>query len=148
MKVVKLLLVTLAVAVFFTSCKQEDTPEKVMMKFANHFAAGEYTEAAAYGTASTVQLLEMMEALASVGSYLPGDDEPELYSLDDFDCTVSGATALCKFIEYGEIAEVTLIREEGKWLVDIPLDDMYDEDDWFEDEDEDWYSDEADSILN
>lgn len=148
MKVVKLLLLTLAVAVFFTSCKQEDTPEKVMMKFANHFAAGEYTEAAVYGTASTVQLLEMMEALASVGSYSSEDDETVKYTLDEFDCTVSGATALCTFIEYGEIAEVTLIKEEGKWLVDIPLDDLYDEDDWFEDEEEDWYSDQADSILN
>lgn len=148
MKSVKLLLVTLTVAVFFTSCKQEDTPEKVMLKFANHFAAGEYTEAAAYGTASTVQLLEMMEALASVGSYLSDDDNIEKYSLDDFDCTVSGNTALCTFIEYGEKAEVSLIREGDKWLVDIPLDDLYDEDDWYEDEDDDWYSEESDSILN
>ncbi len=150
MKVLKILLVTWVVSLLFTACKQEETPEKVMMKFANHFAAGEYTEAAKYGTPSTVQLLEMMEALASVGFYLPEDDQIEKYSLHDFECTFSGTTALCSYLEYGEIAEVSLVKAEGQWLVDIPLDDLYDDDDWFEDEDEDddWFSEGLSNPVN
>ena len=135
------LLVALIILSTFLACKREVGPEVVMKRFANHFVAGEYTEAMQYGTPSTVQLLEMMEALASVGFYLPDEDEQEFYSLKDFDCQVSGNSAVCYYLEYGEMVDVNLVKIEGKWLVDIPLDDLYD-DQWYDEED--WYDDEED----
>lgn len=148
MKTIKILLTFSLICALFTACQQEDTAEEVMMKFANHFAAGEYDEAAVYGTASTKQLLEMMKDLASVGFYLPDEEEIVKYTLADINCTVSGSTALCSYIEYGETAEVSLVKVDGKWLVDIPLDDLYEEGDWFEDEEDEWFSESPDSLIN
>ncbi len=107
-----------------------------MKKFTNHLMAEEYDQAAQYGTESTKQMVEMLEALASVGSYM--DEEIIIYTDSDFDCTVTDDTAVCRYVEYGEPVEATLVKVDGTWLVDIPMDDMYNDDEsWYEDENED-----------
>jgi hypothetical protein len=153
MKKIKIALLALILVVIFASCSQEDSPETVTRKFANHFAMGEYKEAAQYGTANTIQLLEMMETLASIGAYLPHEDDSiELITDRDVECLITDNTAVCTYLEYGELVDLNLLKMDGKWLVDFPLDDFFNDEDWYEDEDEDededWEFDGTEIRLN
>jgi len=130
------------------SCKSEESPETVTRKFANHFAAAEYQQATQYGTESTKQLLEMMESLASVGFYLPEEDEIVTITDQDVTCEITGESAICSYLEYGERIELNLIKADNKWLIDIALDDFTEDESWYEesDEEDEWFLN--DSILN
>jgi len=150
MKKLRIAFLALTLVVMMASCSQEEGPETVTRKFANHFAMGEYKEAAQYGTGNTIQLLEMMETLASIGAYLPHEDENiELITDRDVECLITDDSAVCTYLEYGELVELNLLKIEGKWLVDFPLDDFFDDDDWYEDdEDDDWEFDGTEIQLN
>lgn len=115
------------------SCKRADGPETVALKFANHFIASEYLEAAKYGTESTVHLMSLMDDWASVGFYLP-QEETFTISEKDVDCTVNGDIAVCIYTLYDESQKLDLVRIEGRWLVDIPIDELDDEG-WYEADD-------------
>jgi hypothetical protein len=134
-KLNKYIILLLIIAVF-VSCKKVDGPETVTRKFANHFALKEYEEAKEYGTENTRHLMEMMQILSSIG-YYPPEEEITLIEDKDVQCTISGATAICIYLEYGEPAEITLVKQDNKWLVDFPLDDFQENENWFEDEDSD-----------
>jgi hypothetical protein len=126
------------------SCKSEEDPETVTRKFANHFAAAEYQQATQYGTESTIQLLEMMESLASVGFYLPEEEDIVTITEDDITCQINGESAICSYLEYGEQIDLNLVKREGKWLIDIALDDFTEDESWYEDAEEDeWFLDDS-----
>lgn len=147
MKSIKIFFYFLLVSGLLHSCKTEDGPEIVTRKFANHFAAAEYQQATQYGTESTIQLLEMMESLASVGFYLPEEEDIVTITDDDITCKITGETAVCSYLEYGEQIELNLLKRDGKWLIDIALDDFSEDESWYEDSEEDeWFLN--DSILN
>lgn len=147
MKRINILWIVFLFAAVLSSCKSEDSPETVTRKFANHFSAAEYQEATQYGTESTVQLLEMMESLASVGFYLPEEEDIITITEDEITCTINGETAVCSYLEYGEQIDLNLIKREGKWLIDIALDDFTEDESWYEDSEEDeWFLN--DSIIN
>lgn len=145
----KLLILILSFSFVMFSCKRETKPEEVLKKFANHFAAAQYLEAADFATPQTVEMLEMMDALSSVGMHSNVKTEPHVYIIEDFDCEVDGDIAYCSFIDaaYDEKVEVTLFKADGIWLVDIPLDDIIDDDDWYEEED-DWHFDGSEARTN
>jgi hypothetical protein len=138
----KLIFVLLFVAFIIVSCNKEDRPEVVTRKFANHFALGEYDQAKQYGTEATIKQLEMMESLASIGVYLPDEENIEIISDKDVECVIlSDTTSVCKYLEYGEIVEIQLVKIDKKWFVDFPLEDYLDDEEWYEDSDEeedDW----------
>jgi hypothetical protein len=143
-----ILLVTFTLA----SCNREDSPEVVTRKFANHFALGEYDQAKQYGTESTIKQLEMMESLASIGVYLPDEENIEIISDKDVECEMtSDSTSICKYLEYGELVEIQLVKIDKKWFIDFPLDDYLNDDEWYEDaedEEDDWEFDGTESQLN
>ncbi len=147
MKSIKFLWIILLISMILQSCKSEESPETITRKFANHFAAAEYLQATQYGTESTVELLEMMESLASVGFYLPEEEDIVTITDDDVTCKINGETALCSYLEYGEPIELELIKRDGKWLIDIALDNFSEDESWYDDSEEDeWFLN--DSILN
>jgi hypothetical protein len=135
--------IILLVLFAFVSCKRTEGPETVTRKFANHFALKEYEEAKQYGTENTRHLMEMMQILSSIG-YYPPEDQVDLIEDKDVQCTISGDTAICIYMEYGEPAEITLVRQDNKWLVDFPLDDFKENEDWYENEDQDTVFEEDD----
>jgi hypothetical protein len=121
MKYLKTLLVIVVGSVMLTSCRQIESPEAVVAKFVNHYANREFEEAKQYGTASTIEIVEMTALLDSYGFYME-QEEVHLISKDDVTCEVSGSTALCSFDEYGETVQLSLVLENRKWLVDMNMD--------------------------
>ena len=124
----------------FHACKTTDSPEKVTEKFMNHLAAGEYSKAAEYGTESTKQMMEMFEALESLGGESIVDDDVKPEEIKEVECEIDGDFAVCRFEEDGEMAEVHLVKIDGNWLVDMKKEDP------FGDMDMDW-DDEAERDL-
>ncbi len=148
---VRILMALSIMLLVFVSCKREEGPETVAKKFANHYVAGEYQQAAIYGTESTRELLNMMESLASVGYHHEDGNIPNEYTEEDIDCVISedGNTAVCNYWYIGELEEIKLSYIDGKWLVDISLDDQYYEDEnWYEEQNEDWKYDGSEAQLN
>lgn len=123
----------------FNACKTELGPEQTTERFMNHLAQQEYDKAAEYATESTMRFIEMMEALQSLGGEFMDDEEIELLRAADIDCEVDNDTAICRFEEDDEMAEVNLLKKQGVWLVDMQKDTPFDEMDW--DEDADWETD-------
>lgn len=137
MRTVKIMFVAMAAIFIFHACKTTDSPEKVTEKFMNHLASGEYDEASELGTESTKQMMEMFKALESLGGDSIVDDDVKPEEIKDIECEIDGDTAICRFEEEGEMAEVQLVKVDGLWLVDMkkenPFGDM--DMDW-EDEEE------------
>ncbi len=103
----------------FHACKTTDSPEKVTENFMYYLASGEYEKAGEYGTESTMQMMEMFKALESLGGEGILDDETKPERIKNIECEVDGDFAVCRFEEEGEMAEVQLIKQDGKWLVDM-----------------------------
>jgi hypothetical protein len=131
MKYTKVALLFFLVMVVSVSCKRTERPETVLVKFANHFAKSEFEEAKKYATAETIKHLEMIQALASIGFYQE-EENVQIISESDISCTVEGNRALCTYIEYGDPIEVTLVKIDNRWLIDIPVDN-FEEENWLED---------------
>lgn len=119
MRTIRVLIVALAAIFMFQACETTDGPDKVTEKFMNHLIAGEFDLAAEYGTESTKQMMEMFEALESLGGEGMVDEELEPEKVGDIECEIDGDTAVCRFDEDGEMAEVQLIKQDGQWLVDM-----------------------------
>ncbi len=138
MRTIKVLFVALAVIFVFQACETTDGPDKVTEKFMNHLIAGEYDLAAEYGTESTKQMMEMFEALESLGGEGLVNDEAETAKIKDIDCEIDGDFAVCRFEEEGEMAEVQLVKLDGEWLVDMkkenPFGDMDMDMEWDEED--------------
>jgi hypothetical protein len=121
MKFLKTLLVLLIVIFVVTSCRRIENPESVVVKFVNHIAQKEFEEAKQYGTQSTIEIVEMTALLESIGFYVEDESMP-LISEDDVSCNVTGSTAICSFMEYGEMVQISLVLENRRWLVDMQMD--------------------------
>ncbi|MFN2396299.1 MAG: hypothetical protein ABR597_11490 [Bacteroidales bacterium] len=119
MRTIKVLFVALAVIFMFQACETKDGPDDVTEKFMNHLIAGEFDLAAEYGTESTKQMMEMFESLESLGGEGMVDEEIEPEKIGDIECEVDGDSAICRFDEDGEMAEVQLVKQDGVWLVDM-----------------------------
>lgn len=130
------------------SCKRQDSPETVTRKFANHLLLGEYEQAKQYGTSSTIQMIEMMESLASVGIYEPEEEEVQTISDADVECQVNETNAVCTYTEYGEPIEVNLIKVDQKWFVDFPLDEFLEDEEWYEEDEDNWEFNGEEVIVN
>ena len=134
-------IITFAIIAIFAlqACKTTNDPEDVTRKFMNHLMAGEYAKAGEYGTESTKQMMQMFEALESLGGEGMAEDEVKPEKIKDIECDVTGEEAVCRFQEDGETAEVHLVKKDGKWLVDMkkenPFGDM--DMDW-DGEDTEW----------
>jgi hypothetical protein len=75
--------------------------------------------------------------LESLGGEGMVDEELEPEKIGDIECEIDGDTAVCRFDEDGEMAEVQLIKQDGQWLVDMkkenPFGDMDMDMEWDED---------------
>jgi hypothetical protein len=146
----RIVFMILSLVVVIASCNREDRPEVVTRKFANHFALGEYDQAKQYATPSTIKQLEMMESLASIGVYLPDEENIQIIADKDIECVItSDTTATCKYLEYGEMVEIALLKVDKKWLIHFPFDDFLNDDEWYDDDEEDdWEFDGTELQLN
>lgn len=97
---------------------KKNTPEYVAKAFLTHFQKLEFNEAAEYGTENTKMLLSLFR---SIGNMVPDDQKAEVPQSDVVihSCETSGYTAVCHYTANGKTESIDLIKQDGKWLVDL-----------------------------
>jgi hypothetical protein len=133
MRSFRLFTLAFLLAIAFNACKSTDSPEAVTEKFMNHLIAGEFTQAKEYGTESTQQMMQMFEALESLGGETFAEDDVTPEQIKNIECDVDGDFAVCRFEEDGETSELNLLKIDGKWLVDMKKENPFGDMDFSED---------------
>ncbi|MBM3170812.1 MAG: DUF4878 domain-containing protein [Bacteroidetes bacterium] len=108
---------------FFTSCSFfADKPSKNAEKFLTHFYAFEFEEAKQYGTKSTGELLDALKGFVAMLS----EEDKKKKSFKILGETMDGETAVVTYQEDGskEIETLNLVKEDGKWLVNMSKEDL------------------------
>jgi hypothetical protein len=119
----KFLLITgLALLVSFPACKTsqmkgKNSPAEVSERFFALLKTMDYEKAMELGTDNTDRILKLIGTLSGMGGgiNLLRDNKKELTG-----CEVSGDRAVCIYKSFqGPDEKVILIREKGRWLVDL-----------------------------
>jgi hypothetical protein len=114
----------LAAALFMAACgSKADGPKEVATKFLTHINAMEFEEAKQYGTKETNDLLDMLKSFAAMGGE---EQKPEATAFTITDVKEEGETATVTYKSEGseEAETLNLVKQEGKWLVNISKEDM------------------------
>jgi len=113
----------LLILVFASSCRflgieRKNTPEYATKMFLTHFQKLEFTEAAEYGTENTKMMLKLFKSLSNM---VPEETRSQNNFSDAViqECTTQGNTAQCKYTANGKNETIDLIKQDGKWLVDL-----------------------------
>ncbi len=116
--------IVLAAALFMAACgSQADGPKEVATKFLTHINAMEFEEAKQYGTKETNDLLDMLKGFAAMGGE---QEKPEATAFTITDVKEEGDTATVTYKGEGteEAETIELVKQDGKWLVNINKEDM------------------------
>jgi hypothetical protein len=121
-KVINLLLVAFAVVAFHSCTKSGDSPEAVAEKFLQHLYKNEFTEAKAFGTESTGQYLDMLKSFADMS----GDAKKEVedVKIENLKAETDGDKAMVTYTIDGKEDQLPLIKQDGKWLVNMSKEDQ------------------------
>ncbi|MGF1566041.1 MAG: DUF4878 domain-containing protein [Flavobacteriales bacterium] len=114
----------LAAALFMAACgSKADGPKEVATKFLTHINAMEFEEAKQYGTKETNDLLDMLKSFAAMGGE---EQKPEATAFTITDVKEEGETATVTYKSEGseEAETLNLVKQEGKWFVNISKEDM------------------------
>jgi len=110
----------LFVAMLLIGCgKDANSPEAITTQFVELMTTGKKEEAAKLGTEPTSRYLDFREtSMEMIGE----DDDP--IDVSSVKCFVEGERANCLMCcdVNGEKQNITLVKKENKWLVDINVD--------------------------
>lgn len=119
--------------VLFACQPEPTTPEEVVQKFQGHIDKNEFAEAKALSTERGKQRLNDLEAI------ITGElADSTIFSTTflKIDCQINVDTAHCLCLvrdSYEEYeTDYKLIKTNGKWLVDVPEEELIDEEDFIE----------------
>ena len=107
---------------FLASCQlfrsKTNTPEYVSKVFLEHIQRLEFEEAKEYATEETKMMLTFF---SNITDLVPDSSrnvatEPDV---EIHECIIQGETAQCSYIANGKNQTIDLIKEDGKWLVDM-----------------------------
>lgn len=120
---IRTLILALGALTMFACGKSSSGPEAVAEKFIKHLNNMEFVEAKQYGTESTGKVLDMLAGFAGMGD--PAD-KPEEVGFKILDTEMKGDTALVTYQndDAEEPETLTLVKKDGKWLVDMNKEDM------------------------
>ena len=116
--------IVLAAALFMAACgSKADGPKEVATKFLTHINAMEFEEAKQYGTKETNDLLDMLKGFAAMGGE---EQKPEATAFTITDVKEEGDKATVTYMSEGaeEAETLELVKQDGKWLVNINKEDM------------------------
>lgn len=101
--------------------EEASTPAEVAWTFIYHINRLELEQAKAYGTESTVEILEMLSAFVDLADETPTATGFEIIQVREY-----GSQAKVVYMNEGadELEELNLIFEDGQWLVDIHKEDL------------------------
>lgn len=117
------LFVFLAFFVFACKTTQHNklTPDKTSELFFSYLNNYEYEKAKALGTEQTkksVSLVESLSKLGGGGKIILKDNKSQLIN-----CEIKGKEAVCNYETFaGDIQKVYLLKQKGRWLVDLRKD--------------------------
>lgn len=121
------LFILAAAALFMTACggSTSEGPKEVASKFIKHVNNLEFDKAKAYGTESTNQILDMIAGFAGMAN-----EKPETTGFEILDVKEDGDKATVTYRNEGADADetISLVKKDGKWLVDMNKEDMDKED--------------------
>ncbi len=112
-----LILVTVA-SCRFLGIEKKNSPEYVANKFLTHFQKLEFDEASQYGTENTKMILRLFKSLSAM---VPDSTKSQNNFSDAVihKCTIENNTAICRYTANGKEETIDLIKQDGKWLVDL-----------------------------
>ncbi|MBX2980258.1 MAG: DUF4878 domain-containing protein [Flavobacteriales bacterium] len=117
---------SIAFAALMTACGGGgSTPSQVAEKFLTHTNKLEFKEAKAYATKSTGDMLDMIAGMAGMMG-----DKNEAKSFKITGETIDGDKATVTYRSEDKDADesLSLVKEDGKWLVNMSKEDMNKED--------------------
>lgn len=114
-------LLSLATTVLLAACGGggDMTPTQVAEKYLTHLNKMEFKEAKAYGTEKTAGMLDLMAGMASM---MPKNESASFKISGE---TIEGDKATVTYRTDGKDADetLTLVKQDGKWLVDMAKED-------------------------
>ncbi|PLW92888.1 MAG: hypothetical protein C0592_08455 [Marinilabiliales bacterium] len=122
MKLKTLILLVLAIPFVIFSCKifkdKTNTPEFVSQVFLEHIQKLEFEEAKEYSTEETKMMLTFF---TNITELVPDSQRIPAQETDVVihNCIIQGETAQCSYTANGKNQTIDLIKQEGKWLVDM-----------------------------
>jgi len=108
--------------IFLVSCQlfknKTNTPEYVSKVFLEHIQRLEFEEAKEYATEQTKMMLTFFTNITELvpDSQRTVAAEPDVVIKD---CVVQDETAQCSYSANGKDQTIDLIKQDGKWLVDM-----------------------------
>lgn len=122
------LIIFAAAVLFISACgggSSSEGPKEVASKFITHVNNMEFDKAKQYGTEATNGILDMVAGFAGMAQ-----EKPENTGFEILDIKEDGDKATVTYRNEGADADETLnlVKQDGKWLVDINKEDMDKED--------------------
>ena len=118
----KFLALNLLTAILFVACGGgSSSPSDVATKFLNHTNKMEFKEAKKYATKGTGEILDLIAGMAG----MMGDQQgPKSFTITNE--TIDGDKATVTYRSEGKEEDETLnlVKEDGKWLVNMSKEDM------------------------
>lgn len=110
-----------------SSCKTVTTPEQTARTFIKALNAKAYPKARKYSTPKTHEMIKTMQSLSQMQDVVGllggkmGGASHKFADVQNMTCTENGDIANCAYCcnTAGKNASVRLVREKGKWLVDM-----------------------------
>lgn len=123
----KLAVILLGVIAFNACNSGGGTPEAVAETFLNHLNKKEYADAKKLGTENTVKMLETLETFAAMGDEADTEAEAETeeFKIEEISSEIDGDNAVCTYkTSDGKEDKIELVKQDGKWLVDMKKEGM------------------------
>jgi ABC-type glycerol-3-phosphate transport system substrate-binding protein len=114
-------ILAIAATTLFAACGGgSESPSEVATKFLTHIDKKEFKEAKAYGTKATGELLDM---IASMASMMPAEETPG-FTIKSENIDGDKATVTYRSNGKDEDETLSLVKENGKWLVSMSKEDL------------------------
>jgi hypothetical protein len=117
-KIISLFLIAfITIGLFSCKVNEEAKVRKVAKDYLIYLNKQDYDHAKKLGTKSTIQMLNMMESFASMGS---SETNPaENVEIEILYCNIKNDSAVCGYITNGNEEKINLVKIKGDWLVDM-----------------------------
>lgn len=119
-------LIALIFITFLISCQLfksgKNNPEFVAQTFLEHIQRLEFEEAKEYSTEETKMMLTFFTTISELvpDSQRVTETKPDVVI---HECVVQGETAQCSYSANGKDQTIDLLKQDGKWLVDMKKED-------------------------
>ncbi|MBK7409961.1 MAG: hypothetical protein IPJ40_19080 [Saprospirales bacterium] len=128
MRIVSFIAVPALATFLLFACQPANSPESVVRQWQSHVDHNEFEKAKVLSAPRTEALLSWMEVLLSE---MDADSVVTQTDFKEINCKESGDKAVCYYTmeEEGQTFydSFLLVRIDGKWLVDLPEEALYEE---------------------